>query len=310
MTTDLDALVRSIAAATDTDPAVGDDARRALRDAVTATDPHARPARRSVWRPLQRSGPQAVRRSLRWKLGVPLAVGLAGAAAAALTIPGGDGPRTTGTQIHARQVAALTFTEHGRYIDVRIKDPLADPARYRAEFAARGMDVRLTLVPASPSIVGTVVFSEGPEFPLLTGGGCVTGGGGPCVRGFRVPVGFRGTATLSFGRAARPGERYDSTANAFAPGEALHCLDVRGLTIDAALPRMAKRHVTAPLFHVEQHTTPGIARNVPRDQVPGSWYVADADPWAPGQVLLWVRQDRPEPRSAAREAALNRGCGR
>jgi hypothetical protein len=41
-----------------------------------------------------------------------------------------------------------------------VSDPIADPARYAAEFVDHGLDVDLSPVPASPTVVGTVICVE------------------------------------------------------------------------------------------------------------------------------------------------------
>jgi hypothetical protein len=56
------------------------------------------------------------------------------------------------------QAAALSFTRDSGYLDVIVRDPVAGPARYRAEFAAHHLRITLQLVPVSPSLVGTVVY--------------------------------------------------------------------------------------------------------------------------------------------------------
>ena len=53
---------------------------------------------------------------------------------------------------------------------------------------------------------------------------------------------------------------------------------------------LRERHVTVPAFN---YVESGGARNV--SHVPGTWYVYGADPWAPGQVLLFVGPTRTQP---------------
>ncbi len=178
---------------------------------------------------------QAPSRRRRWLIGIPLAAGLAAAVLIATSIgqPGGKvGPLSVGPA--RAQAQALVFKKDGRFIDVIVRNPVADPKRYRAEFKAHGLDITLHLVPASPSIVGTVVeFSTSKPgiTPITAAGRCVTGGGGNvCPVGLRIPLDYHGQADLVFGRAARPGERYESTAAAAAPGEVMHGLHIRGRT--------------------------------------------------------------------------------
>jgi hypothetical protein len=225
----------------------------------------------------------------------PLAAGLA-AAVIVLANPGQPAaPPPASHPGSAQLTAALSFTTSGGYITVIVRDPLADPSRYRAEFAAHHLRVTLTLVPASPSLVGTLVsFSEptsGGIIPITAADRCHTGGGGSaCPVGVRIPIGFRGQAELVFGRAARPGEHYESTAAATAPGEVMHGLRFQGLTVARVLAMLRQRDVTVPVFNYDDHGYGKLLRSVP-----GRWYVYDADPWAPRQVMLFVGPVWPQP---------------
>jgi hypothetical protein len=285
MTNDLDSLIRSAAALSDEDAVrpVRDETRRALLAQITAAAV-ASPRPRRRWR---------------WSFGLPLVVAGACATAAAVVVlpgapigkaPGGDPSTSVGPgTFTANPVAALSFTRREDYIEVKIKDPVADPARYRREFAAHGLRIRLSLVPASPSVAGHVVMSEGEEIKPIHSDHCYSmGGGDTCAIGLRVPIGFKGEAAIVIGRAARPGEPYASTNSAFTPGEALHCLDIRGLPLDAALAKISTRKVKAAVFN---HDT-GLSYG--RDKLPpGPWYATDAVPWAPGELMLFVSKARP-----------------
>ncbi len=131
-----------------------------------------------------------------------------------------------------------------------VVDPLAAQSSLDAAFRAAGLDISVSLVPASPSAVGTVVEisepSSGPQIETLTGGTCVTGGGGPgnCPVGLKVPRGFTGSGSIVLGRPAKAGEAYESTNSAFAPGESLHCSGLIGATVAAALPKLAARGIS------------------------------------------------------------------
>jgi hypothetical protein len=193
------------------------------------------------------------------------------------------------------QASVLSITRHGGYLDVIVRNPVADPKRYRAEFAKYHLDISLRLVPASPSIVGSVVYADYPAGkhgiePITAVGKCYTGGGGNiCPVGVRVPLTFHGSATLVFGRAAKPGERYASTGPATAPGEAMHGLNFVGKTVAQVLAMLARRGVTVPQWRVQRA---GQCYIESRRTVPGNWYVSQAIPWAPGQVLLFASQTR------------------
>lgn len=73
---------------------------------------------------------------------------------------------------------------------------------------------------------------------------------------------------------------------ATAPGEALHGLTVDGLRLTRVLALVRQRDVTVPVYHCDGK----LLRHVP-----GDWYVYDADPWAPGQVVLFVGPTWPQP---------------
>ncbi|WP_067635096.1 hypothetical protein [Actinomadura latina] len=297
MNRDIDTLIGRLAPITDARTAelLTDEAAADLADRITA----ALPAEVPVTAPAARRSPLLLR------LGLPLAA--AGVACAAVTVgllARDDGPQrppatastaptAAPTSPKVALVAALSFTRKGGYIDVRVRDPLADPKRYSAEFAKHGLDVELSLVPASPSIVGTVVMvdtSEGTKDGDITTitakGECETGGGGDvCPVGVRIRKGYKGTAGVVFARAARPGEQYNSTAPVTAPGEAMHGMAFRGHRVGEVLAALKKRHVTVPEY---RYMDGNISKPLYPGQVPGNWYVHDAVPWAKGQVLLFV----------------------
>ncbi|WP_329244338.1 hypothetical protein OG417_47625 [Actinoallomurus sp. NBC_01490] len=294
-----DDLISSLATTTDDEVAgmVSTRTRSELAEHIMSTPVEPAPARRR-------------RRGL--VIGVPLAVAAVGTAAVVVAATTGP-PASPGRPPLRAEPAVLTFSTQGKYLVVKVKDPLADPARYRREFAAHGMNIRLTLVPASPSVAGTVVEADGGDgIQMISGKGKCFSGGGSCPVGVRIPIGFHGSASITFGRAARPGEQYTSTNSAFAPGEALHCVDIRGRTVDDALATLRRHKVTAPIFHYEEGGNGGQAHNVGRDKIPGTWYVTTADPWAPGQVMLWVQRTRPESHgdAAAYYRRLMSGCPR
>jgi hypothetical protein len=106
----------------------------------------------------------------------------------------------------------------------------------------------------------------------------------------RIPAGFRGQAQLAFGRAARPGERYETTAPATAPGEVMQGMRFQGDTVSQVLAMLRERDVTVPVFNYARQ---GYARNLSR--VPGSWYVYDAALWASQQVMLFVGPTKTPP---------------
>jgi hypothetical protein len=190
---------------------------------------------------------------------------------------------------------ALVFTTAAGYVNVVIRNPYADPPVYRAEFAAHHLRITLLMVPGSPSVVGTLVYGGGNGIGVLRQPGrCSDPGGGACPLGVRIPLGYHGSTQIAFARPARPGEHYDATGLATAPGEAMHGLRYLGRSVARVTAMLARRHVTVGGYRVTRPTTAGGVTTTAPARVPGDWRVLGADPWAPGQVLLWVsRSDAP-----------------
>lgn len=290
MNRDIDSQIARLATVTDAQAArlLPDDAAADLADRITTAAPG--PA---LAAPRKRRTPLLT-------VGLPLATaGLACAAVAVAVLPSDGGPErppaaTTGQPSpNVSLVAALSFTRKGDHIDVKVRDPLADPKRYRAEFAQHGLKVKLSFVPGSPSIVGTVVMMDtsGGTKPndvttITAKGECETGGGGNvCPVGVRIRTDYKGTAEIVFARAARQGEQYSSSAPVTAPGEAMHGMAYRGHRVGEVLAALKKRHVTVPEYRYEAGNE---SKALTPAQVPATWYVHDAVPWAKNQVLLFV----------------------
>jgi hypothetical protein len=180
---------------------------------------------------------------------------LACALAVALAIAEQPGRSASPTppRIHA-SVVSFRYPTRGPdegYITATVTDPFAAQSSLDTAFRAAGLDITVSLVAASPSAVGTVVEisepSNGPQIKALSGGTCVTGGGGPgnCPVGLKIPRDFTGTGSVTLGRPAKPGEDYESTNSAFAPGERLHCSALIGATVATAQSVLASRGMTA-----------------------------------------------------------------
>ncbi len=110
---------------------------------------------------------------------------------------------------------ALKLTNSGDYLEIRIVDPVADPDRYKAELAARGLDIDLVLAAASPDRVGRVVFMESetgtgaPEIETIEAPGKCSADGS-CSVGVRVPADYNSYARIVFGRTPAPGESVEA----------------------------------------------------------------------------------------------------
>ncbi|MEU1390471.1 MULTISPECIES: hypothetical protein [unclassified Nonomuraea] len=127
--------------------------------------------------------------------------------------------------------AAIAVTREGGAWVARIKDPLAESAKYAEAFAAVGLDVELQLVPASPARVGDLVLARGVRADgQFQGGlepeGCRIGQAG-CHLTFRVPAGFTGPVRAQLGRPAVRDELYRAAAGATERGERLEGVTVK-----------------------------------------------------------------------------------
>jgi len=192
------------------------------------------------------------------------------------------------------QAAALSFTRHGGYLTVQVKDPVADPARYKKEFAARGLNVDLTLRPVARRKAGTVVFLEddgdGKVQTILARGRCGTV---TCGVGVRIPLKYRAYVRVIFGRTARPGEFYD-TGPGDTPGEGVGLSDVRGRTVADVLAEARRKHLShieyryQPVGHERRGGEQPYPMGVPADKVKGDWRVYTALAGSHGEVIMFV----------------------
>jgi hypothetical protein len=225
--------------------------------------------------------------------GLPLAA-LAGAAALVigLLLPTG-GSNGNGADSPAA-IQALSFTTHNGYINVVIRNLYADTAWYNADLARHHLDVKIQLTPVSPGLVGTLVAepTAAPGIVAITGTrSCYAASAGtqePCPIGFRVPENLHDPADLVIGRPARPGEQYTSTGSIFAPGEALagQLATVAGQPMSQVSKILASHHLAIAICRDKDN------KNVSPSSVPGTDYLTDIQPLAPGQVIIWTSPTR------------------
>lgn len=194
--------------------------------------------------------------------------------------PGDGGPLVLGP------AKALAFAKKGDYIDVRIVDPDADPQRYREDFAAHGLKVDLQMEPSSPSLVGTMISISSPQrmtvfhpdgfeikgehgsdwIKSIEGTEC---GNFWCKAGVSIPLKLRGPVEITFGRAARPGERYEVAGDATAHGEILEGVDLANQTVAEVKLLLRQRNVTVEYRYNRQAV-------LQPESVSDFWYVHEA----------------------------------
>ncbi|MFF1823542.1 hypothetical protein ACFVWG_39940 [Kribbella sp. NPDC058245] len=184
---------------------------------------------------------------------------------------------------------ALSFTPHGEVMKVRVVDPLADSKRFNKEFKEHGLDVKLVLVPASPSIVGDNVAmgaSSGAAAARITTtmypAGCEEQRTRPCVPEFTIPLDLQGQVDLVIGRAAEPGEEYSSVGSVDGRGEPLAGVKFVNQTVGDVLKVLEQRGFTA-----EYRVQSGERSDAP-DTVPASWFVHDGAAASDHHVILFV----------------------
>lgn len=257
-----------------------------MREITTA----ARPAKSATGR---RRHPR--RASLPRRVLAPAVTAAVAAGAVVMVVLGSGGPGRP-----AQAVVAFHNARDGEIV-ATVTNPFAAKKQLDAAFAAHGLHVSVNLLPVSPSIVGTVIYtSDGGDDGIqpLQGGRCLTGGGG-CPIGLRIPTSFSGQGDVTLGRPAKKGESYESTASAFAPGETLHCSGLHGAQVGAAASVLRARHLTVGQWRVADE----VVSTAPADN-----YVWEIDPVTASTVRVWTKAT-PPPTTAA-SAAYKAGCGR
>jgi len=195
-----------------------------------------------------------------------------------------------------------------------VTDPFAAESQLNAAFAQHGLNITVNLVPVSPSLVGTVIYTSdnggASAIQPLEGGPCVTGGGG-CPIGLKIPATFTGQGYITLGRPAKPGETYESQASAFAPGEALHCSGLLGASVGTALPILQADKLTAQWRENTTGTAPdGTSASFSHTETtpPTANYIWDAVMTAPGTAMIWSEPTPLPGDLAANAGRYNQGC--
>jgi hypothetical protein len=208
--------------------------------------------------------------------------------------------KTYGSTIPGASLVDFSTESNGDVV-ARITNPDAAASQLDAVFAAHHLDISVNVVPVSPSMVGTIVFSDNPSgenIQPIQAGSCLAGGT-QCWVGLIIPAGFTGHADVTVGRAAKPGETYESADNSFGPGEALHCAGVFNQPVSTAAPIVAAKGLTVE-WRVGNSTT-----NL--TSAPAGDYVVDGIPISSTTVLLMVQ---PTPLAANTHGLVeaNSGC--
>lgn len=183
-----------------------------------------------------------------------------------------------------------------------VTDLNADPGGFAAAFHEAGLEISLDLVPASPSVVGSIVAigGTGDGIRPLSDDGCPTENRcGPI--GIVIPPDFSGHAHVTLARSARPGETFSSTGSPFAPGELLRCMahELLGKEGSEVVRLLRGRALTA-------QWRDATGREISRSQADGrfatGFTLLDSD------TVVVFTSERPDPTLAAAATRFDSGC--
>ncbi|WP_020391804.1 hypothetical protein [Kribbella catacumbae] len=209
-------------------------------------------------------------------------------AAAVVDRPGQDLPQ------------ALSVTDQGEWLTVRVVDQYADPEAYNQQFKKLGLDIKVRMVPVAPTAVGkyaTFLYydgSDGTKLGLLKPGencpSTLNASDPGCQYGVEVGKKFKGKAEIMFGRAAKPGELYQyMPSESNAPGEELAGMAYKNKRVAEVQKLIAARGVTVGSYlNSKTELVDGVTTAKEVDPAPGDWYVHEARPQSPGVVQLWI----------------------
>ncbi|MEU7897155.1 hypothetical protein AB0B45_30360 [Nonomuraea sp. NPDC049152] len=213
------------------------------------------------------------------------AVGLIAAAAIGVSWLG-----PSGLGLGPAPVAALDIKQEDGYYVVTVKDLYADPDSYEAQLEAVGLDISIRVKPVSAAFEGIVFPTSGERYvdefePIEAPGTCDKAGG--CPVGLKIPIGFKGSADISLGRKARPGEQYQSTTSFDALGEPMHCVPYMNKPVGQVREMLRQRGISVKEFMVEDPNSKSDDYEV-KDSVPDSYLVTGGSLSEPGKTMLSV----------------------
>lgn len=172
------------------------------------------------------------------------------------------------------------------YIVATIRDPEASAEALRQAFLHENLNIDVVVVPVSPSRVGTVTNSSGPGAETILpirNQECLSPSSCREI-GLRIPIDFEGEAHVQLGRAAMEGEGYRSGADAFMPGEVLHCSDIYNQKVESVSQQLSEMDLNVTWMLQGQR--------VPFSKVPPSGYITSAISESAEKVILNVDVDR------------------
>jgi hypothetical protein len=187
--------------------------------------------------------------------------------------------------------AGVLVTHRSGQVNVELTDLEHRPEVIQAALRRAGLDVRVVAGPAGPSRVGLFLADTVTgTLPVELHPENLQNGSFP---GFALPEGWNGTAVLTVGRPAKPGENYVRFSDAYARGEPLYCSRIYGLTAADAVARLPKDAARAR-FETLTGDGSGLVR-LPADQVDASpfasFLVSDAVALSPTDVMITVTAD-------------------
>lgn len=197
---------------------------------------------------------------------------------------------------------AVEVRRTAEFLEITFNDLTVPEDRVNQRLRELGVDVEVSYVPVSPSLVGTV-----PWVDLVDGSdeGFVWEYAGPAS--VRIPNRFDGRMTIGIGVPTAPGERYMSSAiSAEYRGEALGCRQVTFGLASNALEIARELGVT-----VEWYQFPAMPLGDALPDEYRNWYVMGTAPVADGVVSIDIAPDLsavPQETIDAVSADLQSGC--